>query len=423
VHVGLLTQFFPPEFEGGTEAVVLAQARALAARGHRVDVVCGTEIPLPRDGAEVLHDLVAGVRVHRLPRSAEERAESHLQNPLEIRPRLRDLSLELLRAADVVHVHHWANLDGSLVRAFATRTAVVVTLHDSYALCPRFFHHAPRGVACPTDPSDREPCARCLAVDAGCEPARLRAPLEVRASAFAAELGAARVLIAPSLSHAARFGALAGLPGSPVQVVPHGLCRPLARLAPAARPAPHEKLVVAHFGNLCADKGTLDLMRTLSLLPRERVELRVAGAPVDARVEAAFARHRRSNLVRMGAYDAASLRDFLAGSHLAAFPSRLEDSYGLVVDEALALGLPAWVSDRGAPPERLSAWGLPGRVLPAGRPLAWAAALRAVLAAPHALLEQRDRIPEALPEAADAVRLLEGLYEQAGARTGRRGAA
>ena len=175
--------------------------------------------------------------------------------------------------------------------------------------------------------------------------------------------------------------------------------------------------MIAHFGNLCADKGTLDLVRTLSLLPRERVELRIAGPSMDPEVDRAIAAHRRSNLVRIEAYDDASLRDFLAGSHLAAFPSRLDESYGLVVDEALAMGLPAWVSDRGAPPERLRAFAMPGRILPAGQPLAWAEALRSVLEAPHTVLEQRSRIPDSLPNAGDAVRMLEGLFGLVGARS------
>jgi hypothetical protein len=149
VHVALVTQLFPPEFEGGTEAVVLAQARALAERGHSVDVVCGTEVPLPAGGAMVLHDLVEGVRVHRVPRNAGERAEGRLQNPLEVRPRVRDLVLELTAGVELVHLHHWSLLDGSLVRALARRTPVAVTLHDSFALCPRGFRQAPRGVRCP----------------------------------------------------------------------------------------------------------------------------------------------------------------------------------------------------------------------------------------------------------------------------------
>ena len=405
MHIGLVTHVLPPEFLGGTEAVVMAQARALADRGHRVDVVCGTEVPLPRGGAEVLHDVIGGVRVHRLPRSLEERSEDPVENPMQIRPRLRDLALEVLGGVDLVHLHHWSNLDGSLVRALAPKVPVVVTLHDAYALCPRFFRHDPKGVGCPRPGASFEPCARCLTSDLApslaSSPERLLIPLENRAGAFAAELGAASLVIAPSRGHARSFTQLfehLGLERS-IQVVPHGLCRPLERLGSALRPAAPEKLVVAHFGNLCADKGTLDLLRTLSLLPRDRVEFRVAGASVDPAVDRAIAGHRLSNLVHLGAYDAASLREFLAGSHLAAFPSRLDESYGLVVDEALAMGLPAWVSDRGAPMERLQAWGLPGRVLPAGQPLAWAEALRSVLEAPHTVLEQRARIPESLPTA------------------------
>ena len=230
MHIGLITHVFPPEFLGGTEAVVLAQARALADRGHRVDVVCGTEVPLPMGGTEVMHDLVGGVRVHRLPRTADERAEDPVANPLERRPRLRDLVLELLGGADLAHVHHWSHLDGSLVRALAPRMPVAVTLHDAYTGCPRTFAHAPAGVPCP-DPTDLlgedsagraalEACARCLAPalgGGGSERAAmgpveavdtLLDPLRERTRSFEAELRAASLLIAPSRGHAARFAHL-----------------------------------------------------------------------------------------------------------------------------------------------------------------------------------------------------------------------
>jgi glycosyltransferase involved in cell wall biosynthesis len=409
MHVGLLTRLFPPESTGGTEAVVLAQARALLERGHRVDVVCGTDTPLPRGGVEVLHDAVLDVRVHRLPRTAAERGA----DPLEVRPRLRDLALELLGGAELVHLHHWQHLDLSLVRAFAPRVPVVVTLHDAFPLCPLALRRAPNGVACPED-GTHAACARWLALDADVAPAELEAGLDRRASAFRAELGAASLLVAPSRTHALRLAPAAA--GRAIRIVPHGLCAARGRLPAAPRPQLPAKLVVAHFGNLSSDVGTLDLVRTLSLVPRERVELRVAGPVLDPAVERALSAHRRANLVRMGPYDAASLAAFLSGSHLAAFPSRRELGYGLCVDEALAMGLPVWASDRGAPAERLSAWGLPGRLLPARDPLAWAAALRSVLEAPHTLFEERARVPQSLPTAVDAARLLEEGYERVLAR-------
>ena len=92
---------------------------------------------------------------------------------------------------------------------------------------------------------------------------------------------------------------------------------------------------------------------------------------------------------------------------MGSLPSRAGESYGLVLDEALALGLPVWVSDRGALHERVAD---AGRVLPAEKPEAWANALRDLLENPSLHARERARVPAALPTAADAARRLEALY-------------
>jgi glycosyltransferase involved in cell wall biosynthesis len=79
------------------------------------------------------------------------------------------------------------------------------------------------------------------------------------------------------------------------------------------------------------------------------------------------------------------------------------------VDEALALGLPVWVSDRGALPERLGGAGL---ALPAGDPAAWSAAVLDTLDDPRRLARWRAAIPARHRTAADAAAELEALYRE-----------
>jgi glycosyltransferase involved in cell wall biosynthesis len=357
-----VSRLFAPEHEGGTEVVVRAQARELAAAGHQVEIVCGTRAGSAAAGVEVVREVVDDLLVHRLTRNEEERGEPALD-----RPRLASLALDLLQGCDVVHVHHWDFLDRALVRTLSTRVPVIVTLHDDLVLR--------------------------------------------QAGTLRAELDAAVALLAPGPRRAARLERELGLAPGRIQIVPHGLCQPLERPAMGA-PAPRAegaRLVVLHYGTLCGQKGTLDLMRSLSLLPHQAVELRLAGPGVDSELEAALGQ-AQFNVQRHGEYDPAALQELARGCHLAAFPTRLDESYGLVVDEALALGLPAWVSSACGSAERLEAWGRPGRILPAKSPLAWAEAFCSVLAAPHLIVEQRARIPEVTPTARDAVRMLEALY-------------
>jgi len=68
------------------------------------------------------------------------------------------------------------------------------------------------------------------------------------------------------------------------------------------------------------------------------------------------------------------------------------ESFSLVLNEAAAAGVPALVSDLGAPAERVSA-SESGMVLHAGDVNAWAKALAEVVARPEIINSWRERIP------------------------------
>jgi glycosyltransferase involved in cell wall biosynthesis len=410
----LVTPHFAPRFEGGTERVARAQARELARRGHRVRVVSGTDDP--HRGEDVERAEVDGLPVAFLPRHPEEAYDLALE-----RERLRPLLATEARGADLVHVHHWSTLTGTLVRDLATEHPVVVTLHDLFVTCPRFFRVPATPVAtegCPAR-GEHEPCARCVAIDApDVTLDTLETDLRERAAAFQRELAAAALLIVPSEAHATNLRRLVDLPAERTHVVHHGLC--LAGGGPAAPPAlPYEgadgeRLRVLFLGHRTEVKGVRDLVRALAGLEpdeRERVELVCLGAEVEAGFDDALRREAAGVALRLeGAYPVEELAARLraaGGAHLAALPSRVHESYGLVVDEALALGLPVWVSDRGAPRERV---GAAGRVLPAEEPAAWRKALREVLRAPDTLEDERRAVAGVRRSAADAAAELEALY-------------
>ena len=58
MRIALVTHHYAPHFEGGTELVARAQARALAGRGHDVRIVAGTD--RPHAGMNVLRSEVDG---------------------------------------------------------------------------------------------------------------------------------------------------------------------------------------------------------------------------------------------------------------------------------------------------------------------------------------------------------------------------
>ena len=146
----VLTQSFAPVFEGGTERVARAQARALAAAGHAVRVV-GAVAP---EGAGTFE--VDGLPVHLIAEEPPAGALDALvaQRLWLERPARRDAVLALAAEHgpfDAVHVQHFASLSLGLVPHFAGVGArVVVSLHDLFATCARFFRDPPDpAVTCP----------------------------------------------------------------------------------------------------------------------------------------------------------------------------------------------------------------------------------------------------------------------------------
>lgn len=420
MEVLLLTPHFAPHFEGGTEFVARAQARELARLGHRVRILSGTDRPHAGRDRETAN--IDGVEVTFLPRLPEETYDLSLE-----RPRLGRLIEEELRGAELVHVHHWSTLPSDVVRRLARRVPVVVTLHDLFTTCPRFFR-VPVGdvTKCP-EPGDAIPCARCVQPDApGLELDSLTGMIEARHRWMAEELGAAGRIVFPSLSHASNVLRFFPELTDAHRVISHGLCAaelstPDDAHVTATTWTGEGRLRVLFLGHRTPLKGVGDLVASMALLSpelRARLELCLLGGEVDAGFDDDLrARAGDLRLRFLGGYRVEELRGRVAeagGAHLAALPSRVQESYGLVLDEAQALGLPAWVSDRGAPLERV---GSAGRVLPAEDPAAWAAALAEVLESPSILESERRALPGSVRSAHDAALELQALYRELTAPT------
>ncbi len=153
-------------------------------------------------------------------------------------------------------------------------------------------------------------------------------------------------------------------------------------------------------------KGVRELVAAVAGLP---VELHLAGPfhePDFAAELRALAAANGTTLVVRGRYgpdDRHPARDL----HLAVFPSKCQETYGVVIDEALAHGVPVVCSDAGALAERAGTGGV------MVTPLATLAnVLRELVTSSARLAELRAAIPVALPSIdASAERHLE-LYRR-----------
>ncbi|MFN8824513.1 MAG: glycosyltransferase [Planctomycetota bacterium] len=389
----------PPEALGGTEQVVVALTRELTALGVSCAVVSGSDVP--HAGVDALEEGHAGVPVVRVPRRPDERDQHGF-----VRPRL----LALLQAQiahhrpDVVHVHSFAHFGtGIAALCRAAGAPMVVTCHDLWVTCARYFRLPAPGLTCPRG-SERGPCVPCVQTVLPADAATIAAALAERDRLLRAEFAAAAAVTTPSATAAAFVRECLPFPG-PIDVIPHGLLHavPPAHRAPA--PAPGERLRVGTFGGLVRSKGLVELLDAVAGLP---CELHLTGRLHEPDLQALVDERQRRGLPVVwrgtwGPADRHPARDL----HLAVFPSKCQETYGLVVDEALAHGVPTVVSDAGALAERAAT---PGVVV---TPLsALAPTLRELVGSPSRLAALRAAIPATLPTIALSAQRHLALYRR-----------
>lgn len=400
MKVCFVTANYPPESLGGTEQVVTALARELRVLGADVFAISGSDVR--HDGTDVLAGDHEGVAVHRLPLGSGEHGAAGF-----VRPRVLGLVRALLvqHRPDVVHVHAFSRLGAGITpicRELGMR--VVVTFHDLWVTCARYFRTPIAGITCPTG-TGRAPCVPCVNDWLRTDPAIVELGLQERDRVLRAEVALAHVCTAPSAT-AATFVRECLPYGGRVEVIPHGLLRPVPAEHLAPRVHPGEPLHVGMFGGLVAVKGVRELVDAVAGLP---CELHLSGPFHEPALEDEVRARTAANgtrLVLRSRYSGVE-RHPARDLHLAVFPSKCQETYGLVVDEALAHGVPAVLSDQGAFAERRGNGGI------VVSPLAdLANVLRALVASPERITALRAAIPPTLPTiAASAQRHFE-LYSR-----------
>jgi glycosyltransferase involved in cell wall biosynthesis len=316
---------FPPELTGGTERTVEALSRAMQRQGHEVVVVAGTLERAPCERVvESEHDGLRVVRLHRDDAYFEDWHKA--RSPGVSRAFERLLARE---RPDVVHVHHWIRLTDDLVRlARAAGARTAVTLHDYWtalATPVRMW-----GDDAPHPPGDREPL-----------------PAAVRAEAFArhrrelsADVRAADVRLAPSAAHARGLAEMADGELGEIAVSPPPLLRVPERRAAPQGPRGRRLL---YWGSIYPEKGVDHVLDALFSVG--------GGWTLDVLGEAhepvyRESLRRRSELLPVtfhGRFEPGDLARIAAD--YAILPSTCHESYGLVLDEALCLGLPVIAAD------------------------------------------------------------------------------
>lgn len=371
---------FLPEFTGGTERVAFEMARVAMRAGHHVEVICGVvderghggppHPRIPELGWRELEGLgVTLVPASLLGLPAFTGIDVHPPALATMERWLRDGRF------DVLHVWHPMRMTTLAAAAHHVGLPVVVTLTDFFSACRRHFLVDAEGGDCP-GPDRGERCARRCPAPGWDLPASLS-----RHRTAAAWLASASARVAPSAFVAERLAQ--AFDGQEFEVLPHGVevnaLRAAAESAPPpVPPAAPGTLRLLFAGTILPAKGLDLLLQALALLPGRPLQLLVAGPfGHDAGHECEIRRLAASDgrVALLGQRTREELAALMSCSDLLCLPSRVPESFSLVLHEAAALGLPALVADRGAPAQALGHGG--GGRVQGDHPRDWARALQA----------------------------------------------
>lgn len=391
-----VTHGFPPETTGGTERALEAWCRALQQLGHEVTVLSGSTNP--GDPARIDREDMAGLPVLRLHRDdlyyenwwkcwAPAPAAAFARVLAELRP-------------EVVHVHHWLRLSSDLLRlAREAGCATAVTLHDHWSVLASPVRAV--GTGGPVAPAVPPPLGE----------AERQEAFALHRADFLAEIAAAQVRFVPCEAHGQSLRDLGLAPfGDTLRPLPPPLLTVPARGADAGGGGPaSERLRLLCWGSLYPDKGlhvVLDALRRAGA--GAGLELTVLGEAHDPDYRARLRQLADGLPVHWGgAFATADLERAARQADLALLPTLCHESYGMVLDEALCLGLPVLCADVPAYRSRL----------PAGAGLAYPPADADALAG---VLRDRARLqglqrpsPPALLDAAASAAVLAECYDRA----------
>lgn len=126
MNIVYLTPYYAPAYAfGGVTRAVEGMARALAGRGHHITVLTTDALTQTERFSGALDAVQDGVRVVRVRnRSVWLRARLNLSTPLG----MGRVAAELLREADILHVHEFRTAENLLVTPLAERLGVPMAL-------------------------------------------------------------------------------------------------------------------------------------------------------------------------------------------------------------------------------------------------------------------------------------------------------
>lgn len=357
MHILHVTPYYVPAYPfGGVVRAVEGMSAALLQRGHTVTVLTTDAVSRTERYSGALEETLDGVRVIRVRNVIPALRRSNLSTPLE----MRRIAPELIRSADVIHLHEFRTAEALIVTPAAARmnTPVVLSPHGTLTLdagettlkriWDRLFSRpTARRISAVIGLTDKETDeARHIWAQFGADSRFMTIPNGVNAAEF------------ESSSAGHDFRQQYGIGDAPL---------------------------ILYMGRLHPRKGASRLVKAFIQAAIPRAKLMIAGP--DEGELAAITPLLTPDIIIPGFLDASARRAALAAADVFVLPALGGEGLPITVLEALAAGVPVLISP---------ACGLPiiehanaGVIAPA-EPDAIAAALRAMLA--NAELQQERRV-------------------------------
>lgn len=342
MHILQIVHGFPPEAWAGTELVTLHLAQALQERGHRVTVLTRTE-DRAADEFSMREEQYGDVAVWRVVNNHTRTTTFRLfyDNPF-----YDELFRRLLGRVrpDIVHFQHIAHFSASLIAlAAAQGYPTVLSLHDFFFPCHRI-HLIDAAEKLCAGPERGERCVPCLKGIAS------REDVDHRFVTMEQAMRAAQRIITPSSFLSEKMAGYFPTLRSKLCTLPLGIT-PVA-IFPRSQPE-GQRLRLLYSGLLFPPKGAHLLVDALTHLPADTVEVSLYGAVLpywQPYVDQLRGQAAGLPVHFRGPYRHEHFPEILAAHDVLVMPMICEETFSLVVREALAAGLPVVAARRGALP-------------------------------------------------------------------------
>lgn len=390
MRIALIVHKFPPRSIGGTEIYTMNLARGLAARGHEVFVFY-REDRFGDGSLETWWEERERFYAFRISRGVRPQSMSLLERFLDTFwnsdvERAFDQFLEKVRP-QLVHFQHLMLLSYRLISQAKRRgLPVILTLHDYWFLCSNSQLIWPEGQVCRGKAMGWN-CARCAlagrlprGLALGVRPGAALL-LQIRDRLVWQAALRADCLIAPSRFLIRQY-VRAGLPSERLIYLENGVDVERLRRYPR-RPSPDGRLRFTYIGALAWQKGVHVVVEAFRGLPSDRAILRVYGDPGVFPEYAERLRRQAdsSNTLFAGPVPHDEVGAVLAETDVLLVPSLWYENSPLVVQEAIAAGVPILASNLGALAEKVRP-GVNGWLCPPGDIAAWRAQIRSLIEDP-----------------------------------------